>query len=79
VQIKVTLDPSITGSSGAPTLSTSIPSCIIAFNFDKFYTRVMSLFLLPGTIKENQSTSIALFRSTGKILRLMSSLSVMSC
>jgi hypothetical protein len=52
VQIKVTLDPS-TGSSGAPTLSTSIPSCIIAFNlFDKIYTRVMSQFLLPFTTKE---------------------------
>jgi hypothetical protein len=32
VQIKVTLDPS-TGSSGAPTLSTSIPSCIMVLDF----------------------------------------------
>jgi|688.fasta_scaffold228164_3 hypothetical protein len=32
VQIKVTLDPS-TGSSGAPTLSTWIPSCIMVLDF----------------------------------------------
>ncbi len=70
VQIKVTFDPS-TGSSGAPTLSTSIPSCTIAFNFYKF-TGVMSLFVLPGTINSQSIPSIASIRSTGKILRIIS-------